>query len=88
MVFVIVECHVLDAGKAMSGRCWHSGRGRGPGTSGTRLALRRQPVTARRKVRAQDELAIETACLETAMCLCDLIERDPLGDARPDSTSF
>src|SRR5262249_16797413 len=28
--------------------------------------------------------AVETALLETAMCIGDLIEGDPLGDARPD----
>jgi len=37
-----------------------------------------------REVRAQDELALETARLETAVCLGDPIEGDPLGDARPD----
>jgi hypothetical protein len=34
-----------------------------------RLALRRHPVTSRREVRAQDKLALETARLETAVCL-------------------
>jgi hypothetical protein len=48
-----------------------------------RLALSRHPV-ASREVRAQDELALETARRETAMCLGDLIEGDPLGDARLD----
>ena len=47
-----------------------------------RLALRRHPVASRRKVRAQDELALETARRETAVRLGDLIEGDPLGDAR------
>ena len=37
--------------------------------SGSRLALRRHPVAPRREVRAQDELALETARLETAVCL-------------------
>src|SRR5215469_5658626 len=40
-----------------------------------------------RKLRAQDELAVETAGLDTAVCLGDLIEGDPLGNARPDGTS-
>jgi hypothetical protein len=51
---------------------------------GARLALRRHPVAPRREVRAQDELALETARFEIAVRLGDLIERDPLGDARPD----
>ena len=33
-------------------------------------------------VRAQDELAVETACLETAVRLGDLIKRYLFGDAR------
>jgi hypothetical protein len=51
------------------------------------LALARaeaSPDRGRREVRAQNEPAIETACLETAVRLGDLIERDPLGDARAD----
>src|SRR5690349_3618997 len=64
-----------------------SGRGRGLDGSGARLALRRYPVASRREPRAQDELALETACLETAVRLDDLIEGDPLGDARPDGAS-
>ena len=55
--------------------------------SGARLALRRYPVASRLKVRAQDEFALETARLETAVRLGDLIEGDPLGDARPDGAS-
>src|SRR5215467_1648169 len=47
-------------------------------------ALRRHALVSRREVRAQDKLALETACLETAVCLGDLIEGDALGDARPD----
>ena len=39
------------------------------------------------KVRAQDELAVQTACLDTAVCLGNLVERDALGNARPDGTS-
>src|SRR5262249_17873150 len=39
---------------------------------------------SRREVRAQDELALETARLETTVCLDDLIKGDPLSDARPD----
>jgi hypothetical protein len=54
---------------------------------GARLALRRRPVASRREVRAQDELALETARFEMAMRLGDLIKRDPLGDARPDGAS-
>ena len=61
--------------------------GRGLDGSGARLALRRHPVASRREVRAQDELALETARFETAVCLGDLIEGDPLGDARPDGAS-
>jgi hypothetical protein len=52
--------------------------------NGARLALRRHSVASRREVRAQDELALETARLETAVCLGDLIEGNPLSDARPD----
>src|SRR5262249_24117756 len=55
--------------------------------SGARLARRRHPVASRREVRAQNELALETARLKTAMCLGDLIEGDPLGDPRPDGVS-
>src|SRR5262245_58301425 len=57
-------------------------RGRGLGGSGARRAQR--PVASRREGPAQDELALETARLETAVCLGDLIEGDPLGNARPD----
>src|SRR5215469_17891168 len=64
-----------------------SGRACGVDGSGLRLALRRFPVASWREVRAQHELAVETACLETAVCLGDLIEGDPLGDARPDGAS-
>src|SRR5439155_15291817 len=64
-----------------------SGRGRGLDGSGARLARRRHPVASRREVRAQDELAVETARLETAVCLGNLIEGDPLSDARPDGAS-
>src|SRR5262249_32257866 len=65
----------------------HSGQGRGRGLdgSGARLALSRRAVASQRQIRAQHELAIETARLETAVRLGDLIEGDPLGDARPDS---
>ena len=67
----------------------HSGQGRERGldVSGARLTLRRHAVASRREVRAQDKLALETARLETAVCLGDLIEGDPLGDARPDGAS-
>ena len=41
----------------------------------------------RREVRAQHELALETARLETAVRLGDLIERDPLGDTGSDGAS-
>jgi len=58
------------------------------GRRGARLALRPHPVASRRELRAQDELALETARLETAVCLGDLIEGDPLGDMRPDITSL
>ncbi len=40
-----------------------------------------------REVRAQDEFALETARLETAVCLGDLVEGDPLGDARLDGAT-
>src|SRR5262249_26005507 len=42
---------------------------------------------AQQEVRAKDELAIETAGLETTVCLGDLIEGDALSDARPDGAS-
>src|SRR5713226_7691304 len=64
-----------------------SGRGRGLNGGGARLALRRYPVASRGDLRAQDELALETARLETAVRLGDLIEGDPLGNARPDDAS-
>jgi hypothetical protein len=54
---------------------------------GARLALRRRPVAPRLEVRAQDELALKTARFQTAVRLGDLIERDPLGDARPDGAN-
>jgi hypothetical protein len=44
----------------------------------------RQPVASRPQVRAQDELALETTRLETAVCLGYLIEGNPPGDVRPD----
>src|SRR5438128_1333212 len=59
-----------------------------PGRKGARAARRRHSVASRRKVRAQNKLALETARLETAVCLGDLIEGDALGDARPDGASF
>src|SRR5262249_43570284 len=49
--------------------------------------LSRYPVALGRKVRAQNELALETARFETAVCLDDFIEGNPLGDARPDGAS-
>src|SRR6476660_2726194 len=55
--------------------------------SGARFAPRRRPVASRREVRAQDEPALETARLETSVCLGDLVKGDPLGDARPDGAS-
>ena len=53
-----------------------------------RIALGQHPVAARRELRAQDELALKTARLKTAVCLGDLIEGDPLGDTRPDVARF
>jgi hypothetical protein len=44
--------------------------------SGVRLALRRRPVAPRREIR-----------FEPAVRLGDLIERDPLGDPRPDDAT-
>src|SRR4051812_29745542 len=44
-------------------------------------------VASRRKLRAQDEFALETTRLESAVCLGDLVEGDPLGDARTDGVS-
>src|SRR6266699_5923231 len=78
--------------------CWHfvftderesaiTGHPSGLDGSGARLALRRHPVASRRKVRAQDELALETARLETAVCLGDLIEGDPPGDTGPNGAT-
>ena len=62
--------------------------GRGCGHGPARLALGQHPVAARRELRAQDELALKTARLKTAVCLGDLIEGDPLGDTRPDVARF
>ena len=45
-------------------------------------------MEVRRKVRAQDELALETTRLETAVGLDGLIEGDALGDARLDGVSI
>ncbi len=42
---------------------------------------------SRREVRAQHQLAVETACLDMAVCLGNLVERDALGNARPDGAS-
>ena len=42
------------------------------------------PDSARREIRAENEPALEAARLETAVRVGDLIERDPLGDARAD----
>jgi hypothetical protein len=39
-------------------------------------------------MRTKDELAIETARLQPAVCLGNLLEGDPLGDARPDGANF
>ena len=61
-----------------------SGRACGINASGLRIALRQLPVASWREVRAQDELAVETSRLETAMGLGDLIEGEALGDARLD----
>ena len=60
---------------------------RGLDGRGAWLALRRHAVAPRRQVRAQDQLALETARLEAAVCLGDLIEGDPLGDVRLDGAS-
>ena len=75
------------AGKAMSGltlalrsRAW---RGRKWGPARAEAALGRVATG----VRAQDELAVETVRLKTAVCLGDLIEGDALGDARSDGAS-
>src|SRR5262245_37185023 len=51
------------------------------------LGSDRHLVWPRWRIRAQDELALETARLETAVCLGDLIERDPLGDTGSDGAS-
>ena len=42
---------------------------------------------ARWGIRAEDELAPEAALLEAAVSLGDLVERDPLGDARLDGAT-
>ena len=62
-------------------------RGRCLDESRARLALSWHPVALRREVWAENELAVETARLETAVCLGYLVERDPLGDARPNGPS-
>src|SRR5262249_31230972 len=62
-------------------------RGRGLDRRGPRLALGRRAVPSRRQNRAQHELAIETARLETAARLGHLIEGYTLGDARSDGAS-
>ena len=45
-----------------------------------------RPVAPRWELRAQDELPLEAARLEPAVCLGDLIEGNPLGNARADGT--
>src|SRR3954463_13479471 len=62
----------------------HSDHGRGLNEREAWLALRRHPIASRWEIRAQDKFALKAARLETVMCLGDLIEGDPLGDARPD----
>src|SRR5262249_55466841 len=59
---------------------WGRGRRAWPAPS-------RHPAEMGRKVRAQDEFAVETARLDAAVGLSDLIEGDPPGDARPDCAS-
>jgi hypothetical protein len=49
--------------------------------------MRRHLVLPRREVRAQDELALETARLKAAVSLGDLVEGDPICDVRPDGAS-
>src|SRR6516165_9276646 len=44
-------------------------------------------ATPRREIRAQHELALKTASLETAVRLGNLIQRDPLCDARVDGAT-
>jgi len=48
------------------------------------LAATRHPIARRRQLGAQDELAVDTARLETAVRVGDFVERDALGDARLD----
>jgi hypothetical protein len=64
-----------------------SARGHRPDERGAQRALRRHPVAPRWQVRAQHQLAFETARLDSAVCIGDLVEGDPLGDARPYSVS-
>jgi hypothetical protein len=46
-----------------------------------------QTVTSRWQLRTEDELSIETASLETAVCVADVLEGNTLRDARPDGVS-
>jgi hypothetical protein len=39
-------------------------------------------VGSRREVWTEDELTLEPARIETAVCVDDLIKRDPFGDTR------
>lgn len=48
-----------------------SARGLGLDEGGAPLALRRHPVVSRREVRAQHELTLETARLDTAVRVGD-----------------
>src|SRR3954470_1903043 len=64
-----------------------SAAGRVRGGEGTELGLRLHMVASRWQVRAQDELALETACLDATVRVGDLVERNALGDARPDRVS-
>src|SRR5690349_342013 len=53
------------------------------GRCGVPSSLGLQRVGSQRQIRAQNYLALETSGFETAVCLGDLLEADPLGDSRP-----
>src|SRR3954454_21952780 len=75
------------ASRMTGGHIVLSPRGHRRDERGAQRVLRRHPVASQWQVRAQHQLAFETARLDSAVCVGDLVEGDPLGDARPYSVS-
>ena len=62
------------------------GNASGPSLEAVAVSRRGDAVARRSKLRAQDEFAIKTARLKTAVRAGHLIKGDPLGNARLDGT--